>query len=270
MLNSFDTDVAVDVGVNAAIIYKNIQFWCEKNRTNRQNEHEGFYWTYNSIQAFSEQFPYLSPKQIRSSLMILEEKGYIRSGNFNNSPYDRTKWYADIRVDMSPSTCPKGQMKIVDRENEIAPQGQPIPYINTDINTDISTSRKKQAKKEESLEDVMNSFPVVVEHEEIKDALKDFIIMRKQIKKPLTARALRLNINDAVKLSGGGPSYMLAVIEQSLKNSWQGFYALKDEDLKAQVKEDFFEKMLKEVQTDEERNGVASIEGVSDALSGLF
>jgi len=268
MLNSFDTDVAVDVGVNAAIIYKNIQFWCEKNRTNRQNEHEGFYWTYNSIQAFSEQFPYLSPKQIRSSLMILEEKGYIRSGNFNNSPYDRTKWYADIRVDMSPSTCPKGQMKIVDRENQIAPQGQPIPDINTDINTDIST-RKKLVKKEETFEDVMNSFPIVPQNEDIRAALYDFIEMRKKNKKPLTTRALRLNINDAVKLSGEDPQIMLAIIEQSVKNSWQGFYALKNVE-QGKPKEDFFEKMLKEVQTDEERNGVASIEGVSDALCGLF
>lgn len=132
MINSFDTDVAMDVGVNAAIIYKNIQYWCEKNKTNGQNFYEGFYWTYNSIKAFCTQFPYLSEKQIRSALNLLEEKGYVKAGNFNKSTYDRTKWYADIRSD---SICPTGQMEIDEKANGNDSQGEPIPNINTDINT---------------------------------------------------------------------------------------------------------------------------------------
>lgn len=135
MINAFDTEVAKDVGVNASIIYKNIQFWCEKNRTNEQNFHGGLYWTYNSIKAFCEQFPYLSEKQIRNSLNILEEKGYIKSGNFNKSTYDRTKWYADIRAD---SICPFSQMDNAEKANENVQKGEPIPDINTDINTNES------------------------------------------------------------------------------------------------------------------------------------
>ena len=52
MINSFDTDVAQDVGIVAAILYKNIQYWCLKNKANEINEHDGLFWTYNSMKAY--------------------------------------------------------------------------------------------------------------------------------------------------------------------------------------------------------------------------
>ena len=54
MINSFDTDVAMDVGINAAVLYKNIQYWCEKNRANGMHEHDGLFWTYNSVKAYKK------------------------------------------------------------------------------------------------------------------------------------------------------------------------------------------------------------------------
>lgn len=140
MINSFDTDVAIDVGINAAILYKNIQYWCEKNRTNNQHFHEGYFWTYNSISAFCEQFPYLSEKQIRSALKILEDNGYIKSGNYNKVAYDRTKWYADIHNGemqsdkKETSICLEGQIDCSKKANGIHTEGEPIPNINPNIN----------------------------------------------------------------------------------------------------------------------------------------
>lgn len=150
MINSFDTDIALDVGVNAAIIYKNIQFWCEKNRANGMNEHEGHFWTYNSIKAFCTLFPYMSEKQIRSSLKVLENKGYILSGNFNKSSYDRTKWYADLKEEMSDSICPTSQMDFVEKANEFDPEGEPIPDINTYIKPNKGIYISDKAKKKTS------------------------------------------------------------------------------------------------------------------------
>lgn len=147
MINTFDTEVAVDVGINAAVIYQNIQYWCEKNRANGQNEEDGLYWTYNSIKAFCEQFPYLTEKQIRVALGILEEKGYIRSGNFNRAGYDRTKWYADLRAGKGRCICPGGQMDLPCGANGIALEGKPIPNINTDINTDNNIYNEEKPKK---------------------------------------------------------------------------------------------------------------------------
>lgn len=55
---------------------------------------------------------------------------------------------------------------------------------------------------------------------------KDFCEMRQRIRKPLTLRAKQLTIDDLEKLKqlGNDPSL---VLQQSVKNSWQGVFALK-------------------------------------------
>ena len=136
MLNQFDTAVALDVGINAAILYKNIQHWCEYNETNEKNFFNGYYWTFNSARAFKEQFPYLSEKQIRTALTVLEEKGYIKTGNFNRLGCDRTKWYADTKK--GKCNLPTGQMEVTHKANANDLQGKPIPNINTENNSNVN------------------------------------------------------------------------------------------------------------------------------------
>lgn len=92
--HSFSVRAAKEVGVNAAIILQNLYFWVAKNEANETNFHDGRYWTYNSVEAFSKLFPYLSKGQINGALKKLEEGGYIVSGNYNENKYVRTKWYA--------------------------------------------------------------------------------------------------------------------------------------------------------------------------------
>jgi hypothetical protein len=148
MINSFDTEVAMDVGINAAILYKNIQYWCEKNQTNGQNEHDGLFWTYNSLAAFCEQFPYLTKRQVEKALIILEENGYIKTGNFNKVAYDRTKWYADIRNVKCIS--PTGEIDCAKKGNGNHTEVKPIPNINTNIKPnkeDIYIVQKSQKAK---------------------------------------------------------------------------------------------------------------------------
>ena len=94
MTHSFETHIANKVGINAAVIYQNIQFWCRKNQANKKNFHDGNWWTFNSVDAMLHLFPYLSKDQIRNALKKLEDAELIQSGNYNKSAYDRTKWYA--------------------------------------------------------------------------------------------------------------------------------------------------------------------------------
>lgn len=93
-MHSFNVAVAEEVGVNAAILLQSIKWWCDKNRANGKNEHDGLYWTYNSVKAWQELYPYLGKSAITSALAKLEERGLIAVGNYNQSAYDRTKWYA--------------------------------------------------------------------------------------------------------------------------------------------------------------------------------
>ena len=88
----------------------------EKNRTKEKHYYEGKYWTYNSVKAFGEQFPYLSADQIRSALKKLVNQGFIEIGEFNNSSYDRTKWY-----------CVNPQVELGKIPNGAGENPKPIP-----------------------------------------------------------------------------------------------------------------------------------------------
>ena len=110
MINAFDAEVAKLVGVNAAVLFKNICYWVEKNATNGKNEHDGYYWTYNSMKTYAEQFPYLTERQIRTALNKLESEGLVMTGNFNDAAYDRTKWYTVTAK--GASICKIGQIHL--------------------------------------------------------------------------------------------------------------------------------------------------------------
>lgn len=59
-------------------------------------------------------------------------------------------------------------------------------------------------------------------------ALKEWQEMRIRMKKPLTEKAAELNLKDLQQLSGGDEKMMVAIVSQSIKRGWQGFYALKE------------------------------------------
>jgi len=101
MLIHFDDAIAMKYGVNCAIILTNIRFWVRHNKANRKNFHEGYYWTYNTVQAFAELFPYLSPKQIRTCLDKLKNDNVLLCSKFNKASYDHTQWYTISSYGMS-------------------------------------------------------------------------------------------------------------------------------------------------------------------------
>lgn len=137
----FDPKVAKEVGTDAAIILSNIQFWCAKNKANQRHFYEGRYWTYNSAKSFAVLFDYLSTKQIRYCLKKLEEKGYIFTGNFNSSKYDRTMWYS---CNIEVTNLSNGSYKSV----------TPIP----DIKPDNKPNNKTNDRKVESFEKFWNIY----------------------------------------------------------------------------------------------------------------
>lgn len=137
---SFDIDVAEKLGVNAAIVVQNLQFWIKKNEANNKHFYDDRYWTFNSIKAWKDLFPFWSDRQIRKILDDLIGKGIIIKGNYNELKYDRTLWYAF--TDYGISILHNCQMKVTDLSNRSDKKVEPIPDINTDINTDVNTDRE--------------------------------------------------------------------------------------------------------------------------------
>lgn len=64
---------------------------------------------------------------------------------------------------------------------------------------------------------------------ELHDALIAFEEMRKKIRKPLTERAKQLALSNLRKLSADEET-QIAIVNQSVLNGWQAFYALKEEE----------------------------------------
>ena len=160
IMHHFDPEIAVSVGINAAIIYQNIVWWCATNEANEKNYHDGRYWTYNSIKAFEKLFPYLTRKQIRTALATLENVGLILAGTYNSAGYDRTKWY-----------CPVGQTDLPLRANGIAPEGQPIP-VNKPVNKpDIL----REFDFEDFVERFLDAFPKQGDKKTIENELREIV-----------------------------------------------------------------------------------------------
>lgn len=88
---------------------------------------------------------------------------------------------------------------------------------------------KKPRKPRQRLSDsVLVSEDVLVS--EFENTFKDFLEMRIKIKKPATSKAISLIHKDLDKLSEGNVELKTAILNQSIKNSWQGVFPLKQED----------------------------------------
>lgn len=63
------------------------------------------------------------------------------------------------------------------------------------------------------------------DNEELQDALREFVKMRKAIKHPLTDRALTLSLNKLDKL-GKDDKEKVAIVNQSIERGWKGFFPI--------------------------------------------
>lgn len=160
MNHSFDVDIARKYGVIEAILINHLEYWIEKNKANNENYYEGYYWTYNSIRAFNELFPYVSQRQIQNALKHLKEAGIIQTGNFNKNPYDRTLWYSftdqgkyvikKCKIDDSArnnAIIQKCKMENKKKGNELRKNVEPIPNINTNNIKEKEIYKEKENEK---------------------------------------------------------------------------------------------------------------------------
>lgn len=101
MMHALETEIAADVGVSAAIVLNHIVYWCEKNKSENRNFHDGRYWMYSSNQTIADNIPYLGIATIKRALSCLIDNGYVQVGNYNKATFDRTYWYTPSDLTLS-------------------------------------------------------------------------------------------------------------------------------------------------------------------------
>lgn len=153
MHHSFDISIAEKHGVNPAIFLNNMAFWIQKNIGNEKHFYENQFWTYNSVKAFKEIFPYWSTRSLRTTIEYCIKKKLVIKGNFNKAGYDRTTWYAFTKIGLSlfPALetasqliCQKRQMDLSKTTNAFVKNDKPIPDVNTNIKTDIKEGKNSE------------------------------------------------------------------------------------------------------------------------------
>lgn len=108
----------------------------------------------------------------------------------------------------------------------------PLEDINENINKDII---KKENKKSEF------NFP----KSELELCFDKFIEMRKKIKKPPTSHAIDLLKEKIKTLSNGNETLAIEIINQSILNSWQDLFPLRETNKKSNTTENLINSNFK-------------------------
>lgn len=229
MHHSFEVEIAANHGVNVAIFLNHISFWIQKNMANNKHNHEGRFWTYNSQEAFKEIFPYWTRQKLRTTIDYCLKNNLIIKGNFNETKYDRTTWYAltdrglnlfkFVKNTDKSNDFPIGENQPIEMcktTNGMVANNRPIPYTNTDTKPYIKNN-KAQSKKQIACDeiDLPDWLP--------KQTWEEFKQHRKEIKKPMSVLAQKKTIKQLEKMRDRGQD-IESVINQSIANGWQGIF----------------------------------------------
>ena len=158
MNHSFDIHHAQNFGLHEAILINNLQFWIAKNKANGTHFHDGRTWTYNSVKAFAELFPYMTTHIVRRALERLQEQTVIIKGNYNSSSYDRTAWFAFF----DEAIWLPEQVHLAGVPNGTGRNANSLTDVNTDINAAVTKERvrkRKIASKADSSPQPLSALP---------------------------------------------------------------------------------------------------------------
>lgn len=264
MQHYFDINIAMKYGIQPAIILNNLYFWIEKNRANEKHFYDGYYWTYNSMKAFSELFPYMTERQIDYAIKKLVESGLVIKGNYNKSSYDRTCWYAITKAGYSilqncemdktnkeysiSQNCEMDKTNLSNGNDTIV---KPIPDINTyskqineekenykekenefSLQKNISISTKKRNEKNQEyelieLKRVKEKVEHVTENVPLKNKILSFLNFRIKNKKLVTMEYLRVFLEKLDKLSNSNDNEKIEILNQSIERGYTTIYAVR-------------------------------------------
>lgn len=138
-----------------------------------------------------------------------------------------------------------------DTKNTTGKNGIPKNTKNTDNDNDNDNEhdniKKEKNKKRKTFEEVFAENNC---SEELKITVRDFIDMRKTIKKPMTSKALELLFRNLEKLTNLEEE-KIAILNQSIEHGWQTVYPLKTNNMrnssKGEIKEEEKQEELKEI-----------------------
>ena len=261
----FRAELAAEYGVDGAIFLHCMAFWTAKNRANGRHFHEGRYWTYNTMKAFTELFPFWSRRQIERIVAGLKETGALLTGNFSEDKTDRTLWYAlgdkvlEAYGESAPPISPNGEMDFTEPctpeegAPPISPNGEmdftepctPFPQtgkcikgtvtyqLNTPYSPPAEKPRRRKGEKAELPEASRALLGAWAEGkpEALRAELENFVSVRMEEKKARhTPAAYKAILNRLDRFSGGSDEVKLDMLSPAASRGWITVYPPKTQD----------------------------------------
>ena len=247
MEHHFNCEIAVKYGMAEAVILNHFEYWIEKNKANERNFYDGSYWTYNSVKAFKEIFPYLTEKKISSAIAKLKDEGIIKTGNYNENKYDRTLWYAITEKGFS--ILQNGKMENPEKENRNTEKGEPIPNNNT--NNEPCNNTDKVSKKEKTVKTFDEIFQSYTQDPETLYLLGEWLKVRKAKRSALTDSAIQLNLEKLNRLARESNLSVNDYLKEVICRGWQAFYPIKEYKANSAPKEESTGNVFLDIMKDE-------------------
>lgn len=94
--HTFNPFIAKKYGINTAVLLEQLYFLILSDK----HIHDDLCWTYNTLDSLGDIFPYWSRHQLERAINNAVKDGLLVKGNYNQSKYDRTLWYA-----LTPKAC---------------------------------------------------------------------------------------------------------------------------------------------------------------------
>lgn len=242
MEHQFNVELATKLGVEKAVIIHNMYYWINHNAKNNKNVYDSSVWTYNSASAFGKLFPYIKDRTISRYLLELERDGYIKTGNYSDNIFDKTKWYSftdnfleelknlgfDIENILLSQNVHIDTHKMANRTTE---SGEPI--------TDSKQEDVKQEEKEEIDKSISKKKTAYNANADLSyvDApyaaiWQEWLDYKKEIKKQYkTQLGAKSQYNVLIKYANNNPILANAIVKISIEHSWDGLFPLSDKQM---------------------------------------
>lgn len=257
MEHALNVNVAKQYDIDTALFLQNLKHWTLKNLANKHNIRDGLCWSYDSLDALCDIFPYWTRRQIERIIRNCLEFGLIKKGNYNITSYDRTCWYAlteksywffpeladekylkslyasiSPNGEINPSTIsPIGEIDFTEFRNRFPRSVTTIPITNpdTDPNTLKTTTVEKSSNEQlNNSEKVTKKKPFALSVKEMlsvninfipQELIEEWITYRK---KPITQRVWNQTNQVLTQLKNIHGIKSEKAFERMLEKQWQG------------------------------------------------
>ena len=205
-----------DLAPNAKLLYGEITALCNE---------KGYCWASN--QYFAELYG-VSVLSVKRWVNSLVNKGYVYRTLIykpNSKEIDKRILSIDSGIKIDTTSVQKCYDPSI--KNDTSSSIKNDTDNNTSINNTFNNTDIYKGKKKQKSETVNSVIAEYTENKDLQDALHDFVDMRTKARKPLTARAMKLSLNELDKLAVDDVT-KIAIVNQSIMHNWLTFYKLQN------------------------------------------